>query len=134
MAKELRATYEASPMSEFGSEFKSNDWNPYRTRFLVRAKQLAKPLAFTDPLGREHHGRPGDYLVQSSNGLLRIAPREIFEDVYVMMEIETETGRREPESPFLPQSARHFQPTLAPGNAHLAAFVEKKADCGNSSS
>lgn len=61
----------------------SDDWNTYRTRFLVRAKQLTDPLAFTDPLGREHIGRPGDYLVQSSEGLLRIAPREIFEDVYV---------------------------------------------------
>src|SRR5437867_4434790 len=59
------------------------DWNTYRTRFLVRAKQLTEPLAFTDPLGREHCGRPGDYLVQSSEGLLRIASREIFEDVYV---------------------------------------------------
>ena|SRR5947207_8435077 len=61
----------------------SEDWNTYRTRFLVRAKPLTEPLAFTDALGREHRGRPGDYLVQSSEGLLRIAPREIFEDVYV---------------------------------------------------
>jgi hypothetical protein len=61
----------------------SESWNTYRTRFLVRAKQLTEPLTFTDPLGREHSGCPGDYLVQSSEGLLRIAPREIFEDVYV---------------------------------------------------
>src|SRR5262249_33935194 len=60
-----------------------DDWNIYRTRFLVRAKQLTESLTFTDPLGREHRGCPGDYLVQSSEGLLRIAPREIFEDVYV---------------------------------------------------
>jgi hypothetical protein len=60
-----------------------DDWNTYRTRFLVRAKQLTESLKFTDPLGREHSGGPGDYLVQSSEGLLRIAPREIFEDVYV---------------------------------------------------
>jgi len=64
----------------------SEDWNVYRTRFLVRAKQLTQPLTFTDPLGREHRGSPGDYLVQSSEGLLRIAPREIFEDVYVTLE------------------------------------------------
>lgn len=64
----------------------SEEWNVYRTRFLVRAKQLAQPLSFTDPLGREHHGLPGDYVVQSSEGLLRIAPREIFEDVYVTLE------------------------------------------------
>jgi len=61
----------------------SDDWNTYRTRFLVLAKQLTEPLAFTDPLGREHRGQPGDYLVQSSEGLMRIAQREIFEDVYV---------------------------------------------------
>jgi len=60
----------------------SDVWNTYRTRFLVQAKQLTEPLTFTDPLGREHHGTPGDYLVQSSEGL-RIASREIFEDVYV---------------------------------------------------
>jgi hypothetical protein len=64
----------------------SDDWTTYRTRFLVHAKQLTKPLSFTDPLGRQHNGVPGDYLVQSSEGMLRIAPREIFEDVYVRME------------------------------------------------
>jgi len=62
------------------------DWNIYRTRFLVRAKQLSQSIAFTDPLGREHRGKPGDYLVESSEGLLRIAPREIFEDIYVVLE------------------------------------------------
>ena len=61
----------------------TDDWNTYRTRFLIRAKQLTESLTFTDPLGREHRGLPGDYLVQSSEGLLRIAPKEIFEDVYV---------------------------------------------------
>jgi hypothetical protein len=40
-------------------------------------------MTFTDVLGREHHGNPGDYVVQSAHGL-RIAPREIFEDVYVL--------------------------------------------------
>jgi hypothetical protein len=64
----------------------SEAWNIYRTRFLVRAKQLTEPLSFTDPLGREHHGKPGDYVVQSSEGLLRIAQREIFEDIYVALE------------------------------------------------
>jgi hypothetical protein len=64
----------------------SEEWNTYRTRFLVRAKQLTESLAFTDALGREHCGAPGDYLVESSTGILRIAPREIFEDIYVLME------------------------------------------------
>ena len=99
------------------SELAPDNWNTFRTRFLVRAKQLTRPLTFTDPLGREHHGLPGDYLVQSSNGLLRIAPREIFEDVYVVLEQETE--RQEPKSPFPNEPAGHFQPTSAPGNMHI---------------
>jgi hypothetical protein len=78
-----------------------DDWNTYRTRFLVRAKRLTEPLTFTDPLGREHRGLPGDYLVQSCEGLSRIAPREIFEDVYVVLEQEEEaqdsTTRRRPQ-------------------------------------
>ena len=64
----------------------SDEWNTYRTRFLVRAKQLTEPLSFTDFLGREHCGVAGDYLVESSSGLFRIAPREIFEDIYVLLE------------------------------------------------
>jgi hypothetical protein len=69
----------------------SDDWKVYRTRFLVRAKQLTQPLAFTDPLGREHHGKPGDYIVESPEGLMRIAPREIFEDIYVVLETAVST-------------------------------------------
>jgi len=61
-------------------------WNIYRTRFLVRAKQLTEPLAFVDVLGREHRGLPGDYLVESSDGRRSIRRKEIFEDVYVAME------------------------------------------------
>ena len=64
----------------------SDDWHVYRTRFLVRAKQLTQPLSFKDALGREHSGSAGDYLVQSCEGLFRIAPREIFEDIYVPMD------------------------------------------------
>ena len=62
-----------------------NEWQVYRTRFLIRAKQLTGPLEFRDALGREHRGQRGDYLVESSDGTQRIAPREIFEDVYVAM-------------------------------------------------
>jgi hypothetical protein len=61
----------------------STPWITYRTRFLVKAKQLTTSLAFTDVLGRQHSGRKGDYLVESSDGVLRIAPRQIFEDIYV---------------------------------------------------
>lgn len=62
-----------------------SDWKVYRTRFLIRARQLREPLIFVDALGREHRGQKGDYLVESSDGVRRIAPREIFEDVYVAM-------------------------------------------------
>ena len=60
-------------------------WKIYRTRFLIKARQLTQPLIFVDALGREHCGQPGDYLVESSDGARRIAPRLIFEDVYVAM-------------------------------------------------
>jgi len=63
----------------------ANEWQTYRTRFLIRARQLTDPLFFVDALGREHRGQKGDYLVESSDGLRRIAPRELFEDVYVAM-------------------------------------------------
>jgi hypothetical protein len=69
----------------------ASEWQIYRTRFLIRAKQLTQPLVFADALGREHRGYKGDYLVESSDGTRRIAPREIFEDVYVAM------GRADPD-------------------------------------
>ena len=99
----------------------SDHWNTYRTRFLVRAKQLTEPLTFTDPLGREHRGSPGDYLVRSSEGLLRIAPREIFEDVYVPLlhpsVITNRTPREGDEEAYVgiqPAMPRH-------GNAGMSA-------------
>jgi hypothetical protein len=66
----------------------TNQWITYRTRFLVKAKQLTTSLAFTDDLGRIHSGRKGDYLVESSEGVLSIAPRQIFEDVYVSLQAD----------------------------------------------
>jgi hypothetical protein len=63
----------------------ANPWITYRTRFLVQAKQLTTSLTFTDALGRQHSGSKGDYLVESSDGAFRIAPRQIFEDVYVSL-------------------------------------------------
>jgi hypothetical protein len=77
---------ESARRDSISQGFTSGDWSVYRTRFLVRATQLTQPLTFSDPLGRVHRGLPGDYLVQSSEGLLRIAPREIFEDVYIRLE------------------------------------------------
>ncbi len=58
-------------------------WNMYCTRFLVRARQLTEPIVFTDPFGHEHVGRPGDYLVETSNGTRRIATSAFFEDAYM---------------------------------------------------
>jgi hypothetical protein len=60
-----------------------SSWNMYCTRFLVRARQLTEPISFTDPLGHEHVGHPGDYLVETSNGIRRIASKAFFEDTYV---------------------------------------------------
>lgn len=64
------------------------EWNTYRTRFLVKAKQLNSSLSFIDPLGRHHAGQKGDYLVESADGSLRIAPRQIFEDIYVPISMD----------------------------------------------
>jgi hypothetical protein len=61
----------------------ASQWTIYRTRFLVRAQQLTTPLIFTDALGREQSGRPGDYLVETSEGMRRITTQALFEDIYV---------------------------------------------------
>ena len=74
---------------------KSEQWTTYRTRFLVKAKQLSSSLSFVDHLGRQHCGRKGDYLVESSDGVLSIAPRRIFEDIYVPMSLRHEPARGE---------------------------------------
>ena len=63
----------------------ANTWQVYRTRFLIQARQLTGPLVFVDSLGREHRGKKGDYLVESCDGARSIAPRKIFEDVYVTL-------------------------------------------------
>jgi len=74
---------------------KSVEWKTYRTRFLVKAKQLSSSLSFVDHLGRQHCGRKGDYLVESSDGVISIAPRQIFEDIYVPMSLLGEPGTGE---------------------------------------
>ena len=61
-------------------------WITYRTRFLIKAKQLSTSLTFVDLLGRHHSGRKVDYLVESGDGVLSIAPRQIFEDIYVPLQ------------------------------------------------
>jgi hypothetical protein len=81
-----------------------SEWQVYRTRFLIRARQLTGPLEFRDALGREHCGQKGDYLVESSDGALRIAPREIFEDVYVAMGFAIEKKAPLPTTRNIPTS------------------------------
>ena len=61
----------------------AGEWTVYRTRFLVRARKLTEPFIFTDALGREQSGGPGDYLVESSDAVTRITARTLFEDIYV---------------------------------------------------
>ena len=92
----------------------SATWKIYRTRFLIKARQLTQPLLFVDALGREHCGQPGDYLVESSDGARRIAPRLIFEDVYVAMG-PAEEHRALPRMPAVALTApkRRVSPTSA---------------------
>jgi hypothetical protein len=80
-------------------------WSTYRTRFLVNARQLTTSLTFTDALGRQHSGRKGDYLVES-DGVLRIQPRQIFEDIYVPLHTRPDetSGQLTPPAP---QSKTH---------------------------
>ena len=86
----------------------ASEWTTYRTRFLITARQLDSPLTFVDAIGREHSGQKGDYLVYSSDGTRRIAPREIFEDIYVPM------GRASDPWPSLANSRSHETPPSPP--------------------
>ncbi len=88
---------------------KTGEWKTYRTRFLVKAKQLSSALSFTDHLGRQHCGRKGDYLVESFDGVLSIAPRQIFEDIYVHMLPNQGSADSGPgESDINPSSQNHL--------------------------
>ena len=92
------------------------EWKTYRTRFLVKAKQLNASLSFTDHLGRQHCGRKGDYLVESCDGVLSIAPRRIFEDIYVAIGLT-------PDPPLACDSDQDVQPaSLSRENLRLASL------------
>jgi hypothetical protein len=93
---------------------KSVEWKTYRTRFLVKAKQLNSSLSFTDHLGRQHCGRKGDYLVESCDGVLSIAPRRIFEDIYVPMGLTPD--------PCPQRSQDDESPSVNGDNLRLASF------------
>jgi len=71
------------------------EWKMYRTRFLVKARQLSAATSFVDALGREQRGQAGDYLVEAADGSRSIQRRHIFEDIYVAME----TVEENPASP-----------------------------------
>jgi hypothetical protein len=83
-----------------------NEWKLYRTRFLVKAKQLAEPLSFENALGFKYSGKVGDYLVEWSYGVKSILPRKFFEDVYVPM--GTAEGKAQPTA----ASKFHSQPAV----------------------
>ncbi len=75
-----------SPKGDLVStQAQDGEWNLYRTRFLVKAKQLTEPFSFENALGYKYSGKPGDYLVEWSYGVKSILPRKFFEDVYVSM-------------------------------------------------
>src|SRR6202166_3040399 len=83
---------------------KAEQWKTYRTRFLVNAKQLNSSLSFVDHLGRQHRGRKGDYLVESSDGVLSVAPRRIFEDIYVPMSLSQQPSNCESSETMITQT------------------------------
>ncbi|HKB97960.1 MAG TPA: hypothetical protein VKD23_04155, partial [Terriglobales bacterium] len=88
-----------------------SQWTVYCTRFLVRARQLTEPLVFTDALGREQSGQPGDYLVESSAGIRRITTQALFEDIYLPlapMQLH----------PPAPQFQTRVQPAVHTGGVH----------------
>ena len=83
-----------------------SDWKIYRTRYLVKARQLTETTVVPDEIGRFQTGQPGDYLVECSDGSRRISPRHVFEDVYVEM-----SAAGQPNHP-----ARALQMPVQPGN------------------
>jgi hypothetical protein len=111
-----------TPLQQSWSPMKATTpWITYRTRFLVKAKQLTTSLSFTDALGRQHSGRKGDFLVESSDGVLRIAPRQIFEDIYVpLLAGEISESIVLPSPRQIPPQTRKRQPAPSPLPPHLA--------------
>ena len=106
------------------SETQPLKWQTYRTRFLVRAVQLTGAMTFVDALGREHGGCKGDYLVESIAGMRCIAPRKVFEDVYVAIKPDPQRKRtahsREEaqiETKMTPTGKKQAQPAAVRGSA-----------------
>ena len=99
-----------------------NPWITYRTRFVVNARQLTASLTFTDSLGRQHSGRKGDYLVES-DGVLRIQPRQIFEDIYVPLSADD----RQPEQISPPNQTLLHRQFIARGKTPLPVVLSPLA-------
>lgn len=99
-------------------------WITYRTRFLVKAKPLSASLTFTDILGRQQSGVKGDYLVESCDGVLHIAPRTIFEDIYVplLASGKTRSKQSSPERDASPLSSPQQVPRKSPQSIGNQAF------------
>jgi hypothetical protein len=99
----------------------TNEWVTYRTRFLVKARKLTASLTFTDALGRQHSGRKGDYLVESSDCVLRIHPRQIFEDIYVPI------AESESDQPEISSSDKAWETAAALRAASLPPHMIRKS-------
>lgn len=124
----LKISQQDHPFPKGGYKMRklSAQWHVYRTRFLINAKQLTEAMTFVDVLGREHRGNAGDYLVESSDGSLRIAPRAIFEDVYVALE----PNQKSPAVAKASQKNRFLHPAPLVSRQHALSSVEKaKASC-----
>jgi hypothetical protein len=106
-------------------------WTVYRTRFVVRARQLTEPLSFTDVLGREHSGQPGDYLVESSQGFRRITPRALFEDIYVPLNRPPSVASASRRLPVLSKveeaAGRPARPVGVDGSVRQASLVDRRS-------
>lgn len=79
-----------------------DDWKLYRTRYLAKARRLEEPCTIVDGSGRRQQGKPGDYLVEASDGSQRITPASVFEDIYVELEpahFPRKGARRAPSGP-----------------------------------
>jgi hypothetical protein len=101
-------------------------WTAYRTRFLVHARRLTAPLIFTDVLGREHSGQSGDYLVESSDGLRRITPRHLFEDIYVPLRASAGTA----SAPFQPLGHSRVNRSHRPPTERVSASAWGQTSIG----
>ena len=101
-----------------------DEWNVYRSRFLIRAKRLKAQMVFVDAMGQEHRGKKGDYLVESCSGLQRIWPRRLFENAHVPLNT-ADFG-----SPALAWVSAVQSDQAASRTSENSSQLVKHADCG----